>query len=256
MPCEHIEHQPFLWSDLQCVEQATVFVASGNGLERRVFTQAVAGVLPGAEIVVDPAILTSPAGNGVRRYVDLALIALNLPDSDGLDLLERLTATCSIRRSLVVSERFPESAANRMVSGAVDGFFDSRADEATDLSEAVGLVAQGRVYMTYTIPELRHRALEGRKPLNLMLSKTQVLVYYAIADGSNNEAAGELLGMAPDTVKVHRRAIMNAMRYQSRRELYADAEWRGIFRRTNTGRLIRPGFEVARRERDERLAVS
>ncbi len=180
--------------------------------------------------------------------VKLALLALNLSDCDGLDWLEEIGQRASVERALVIAQGFPEIAANRIAGGAVDSFWDYGADSPDNLEFAVNQIVAGGGYMSYGLGELRRRSLQGRAPLNAILSRTEILVFYAIASGADDVAAAELLGMTPSTVKTHRKSISRAFKRSARTELMGEAQLRGIARYTGNGRVVRPGFYAAMSE--------
>jgi DNA-binding NarL/FixJ family response regulator len=150
-----------------------------------------------------------------------------------------------IDRALVIGQTFPEIAASRLATGVADGFWDYSVDLPDNLVRAVSEISRGGGYMSYGLGELRRRSLQGRPSLRTILSRTEILVFYAIAGGEDDFAAGALLGMTPATVKTHRKSISRKLKVSTRTELMREAQLRGIVRFVENGLVIRPGFFAA-----------
>lgn len=233
-----------------CVD-GFVLIASGNNLERHILARTVQSVLPGLAPVHVTGLHDSPQSPVAGRF-ELALLALNLSDCDGLDWLEVVGRRTQINRVLVIGQTFPEIAASRLATGVADGFWDYRVDSPDNLDHAVNEISCGGGYMSYGLSELRRRSLQGRPSLRTILSRTEILVFYAIAGGEDDVAAAALLGMTAATVKTHRKSISRKLKLSTRTELMREAQFRGIVRFAENGLVIRPGFFAAMNEHLER----
>ncbi len=174
--------------------------------------------------------------------VFLSLIALELPDIDGLDLSASLMEKAQVDRILLILDQVTEMTCDLISQEIVSGFFDSTEEPDRRLAEAIGSVGAGFAYASYPLRKARSLACAGRTPLDRLLSAAERLVFAAIGDGSDDLAASDLLGLSIHTIHTHRRNIMRKLGLKVRAELPREAVIRGVVRFGPEG-VIRPGFE-------------
>lgn len=172
---------------------------------------------------------------------DLLLLALNYPDSDGIDLLQCVATEKLARRVLVVTHRREEHSLLALRDARFDGLLDTLEESVPALIHALQLVAAGSVYVS---PAFRSQIID-RDSLGVLsqrLTAAEIRVFAAIGDGSTNAEASALLGLRDSTVQTHRRNIMHKLGIPSSAKLVREAIRLGVVRITAEGRVIRPGF--------------
>lgn len=165
---------------------------------------------------------------------DLLVLGLAFPDLDGLDLLAPIAREKLAARVLVDSPRRDEYSLLRLRSARFDGFIDASSEDVAALSTAIRSVLDGQGYISPTLrPQLIDRAPAGA--LGQRLTPAEIQVLGVIGDGSDNDEAGERLGLSPKTVQTHRRNIMRKLRVSTSAKLVREAVRLGIVRITPRG---------------------
>jgi DNA-binding NarL/FixJ family response regulator len=156
--------------------------------------------------------------------VDLALLDLNLPDADGVELLIECRATYPTLAVVMLSaERDVVTVRRALEKGAV-GFIPKTEPRAV-LASALSLVLAGGVYVprealgaaTSVTP---HCASEDASPtpISLGLTERQIEVLALIMKGRTNKHICRQLSLAEPTVKNHVTGILRALNVTNRTE--------------------------------------
>jgi DNA-binding NarL/FixJ family response regulator len=179
--------------------------------------------------------------------VFLGLLDLTLPDLDGLDLLTMVTEERLASRLLVVSERHDEHSRLFLRAMRLEGYFDCQTEPAENLCGAVRQVAGGGVYFSRSFQT--HATLEGKIPLQALLTETELRVFAVLGGGCDDREAADWLYLSDKTVKTHRQNLQDKLGVHTRAELMREAVHRGVVRYVD-GRVLHPGFEraLARRQ--------
>lgn len=173
-----------------------------------------------------------------ERPADIVIVCQSLPDADGLDIVKRMEVNGRSARVMLIADPLTEWSCIRLISGAADSFFDLSIDTLPALSTAITQLLGGGSYRSSDLRESRRRVTDGKTPLDLVLSPTEIVVFSMLANGSDDALASEWLGMARLTVQSHRQRIMKKLELRSRVELVQEATRRGIARPGAAG-LIR-----------------
>jgi DNA-binding NarL/FixJ family response regulator len=172
--------------------------------------------------------------------IGLILLELDLPDQDGLSVLNELRKRHSATKVVIVSSRHDrDSMADALALGAA-GFLPKTAPREIILS-ALKLVLAGGVYIP---PEMLSRgkapltrtdgrcSTNGMQPITLSelgLSERQRDVLRQMMEGKSNKAICRALNLAVPTVKNHVTAIFRILKVSSRTEAVVAAHnlgWR------------------------------
>jgi DNA-binding NarL/FixJ family response regulator len=168
---------------------------------------------------------------------DLFITGAHVEDMDGLEHLEPFVE----RRLpiLVVTSRHDARTLTLLRGLRFNGLFDVCRDGHTDFNTALGMVIEGRTYISDSFqPHL--------KPLRRItldeLTQKEELVLSAIGDGSDDQEAAQRLGISPYTVNTHRKSIMGKRGLHHKGELVCYAMQMGYVHVTPE-RVTHPGFE-------------
>jgi two-component system nitrate/nitrite response regulator NarL len=140
---------------------------------------------------------------------DVLVVDLNLPDMDGLDVVETLRAEGSRVRVLVLSGRSDPDTLLALQRAEVDGYLEKTA--AVDrVTGAIRSVARGeRVFA----PQHEQAAIEGlrrqvrearvRSGLGTVLTRRETEILRLLAGGRTSRQIASALGISPRTVESH-----------------------------------------------------
>jgi DNA-binding NarL/FixJ family response regulator len=168
---------------------------------------------------------------------DLFITGAKIDDMDGLEHLEPFIETSL--PILVVTSRADARTFKMLRAVRYDGIYDGLAEGLDNLPTALHDVLQHQLYVS---PSLVPHLKEPKNiTLDALTDKEQV-VLSVIGDGSDNGQASERLGLAPQTIHVHRKAIMRKLKLHHKGELMLHALQEGFVQVTRNG-VYYPGFQ-------------
>jgi DNA-binding NarL/FixJ family response regulator len=161
-----------------------------------------------------------------RHQPDIALIALDLADVDGVVLLRRLLQR-GTRSAIVLyaDDENGDQAAVAVHAGAA-GVIAKRRTIA-ELADALRVVAGGGLWFNEAPEPPAVRAplvvLDARERRTGSLSDAELRVLALVADGSSTEEVALALSLSPHTVRTHLRNVMRKLEASSRAHAVAIA---------------------------------
>ena len=178
-------------------------------------------------------ILEAPDSHAALRQleqhgdVELVLLDLNLPDRDGLDVLQELGSLWPTVPVVVLSAFHAREKVSKALELGAVGFIPKSARREV-MCSALNLVFAGGVYVPPEILERRARPdatatyPAGPDPntsaATLGLTVRQGEVLALMMEGTSNKQIGRVLGLAESTVKIHVSAILRALKVSNRTE--------------------------------------
>jgi DNA-binding NarL/FixJ family response regulator len=206
-----------------------------------------------------PAVVEAADGGGLRQQlaahpdIDLILLDVQLPDCDGLALLEELARTHPQVPVIVLSAEHEAETITRALHMGAAGFVPKTSINKVLIS-AIRLVLAGGIYVppeavlqgrsisrpegaavpradretVAVLPEVRTHHRSDR-PLST-LTERQWEVLWLLLEGLSNKQICRALDLAEATVKVHVRAILRELGARSRAEAIVVASRIGIQR--------------------------
>ncbi|OZG74627.1 DNA-binding response regulator [Hahella sp. CCB-MM4] len=183
-------------------------ITDDHGIFRSGLKMIIQGMYADAEVY------EAASGAEVRQWldrlgpVDLVLLDLSLPDSQGLELLNRLKQTyCSTPFAVISASEESHLIQEAIKLGAL-GYVPKSSSNAV-ISSAIQLMMSGGIYVP-------HELLSGRqsdRPINedISLTPRQLEVLSLLAEGMSNKQIGVHLSIAPGTIKAHIAAIFREL---------------------------------------------
>jgi DNA-binding NarL/FixJ family response regulator len=168
---------------------------------------------------------------------DLFITGVYVEDMDGLEHLEPFAE--SALPILVVTSRKDARTLSLLRAVRYDGIFDALAEGMANLRIAVGEVMDRGLYVSPSMVPLL------KMPKNITidaLTPKEQMVLSVIGDGSDDQRAGERLGLSPYTVNTHRKAIMGKLGLHHKGQVMFYALQHGYVRITTAG-VYQPGFQ-------------
>jgi DNA-binding NarL/FixJ family response regulator len=148
--------------------------------------------------------------------VSLAVVADDLPGSDGVNTIRRLRSLYPDLRLAVFSQRQDDHDVLTMLAAGAHGVIARPNGDCTELMRALHTVSKGSIFVP-AMAEHDDGESEQREagPLN-GLTERQQQVIKLLSDGHPNKVIARVLGISPSTVKVHVHAAFRALGVHSR----------------------------------------
>jgi DNA-binding NarL/FixJ family response regulator len=149
--------------------------------------------------------------SAVRAHVaDVLVLDLNMPDTSGITVLQRLRAERARVRVLVLSGEDERTGGLRALRAGADGYAPKSISMA-DLSLAIGLVARGKHFFRAAVTMLLAPGPQDDDALLGSLSEREFEVLKGLARGRTNGEIGADLALDPKTVSSCRNRLMRKL---------------------------------------------
>jgi DNA-binding NarL/FixJ family response regulator len=156
------------------------------------------------------------------READLGIIDLTLPDGEGVELIEDLREANPHFAALVLTASLDELDHARAVEAGAAGVLHKSADVAQIMEAARRLAAGGTLISPQELVEMLRLAGESREEEREarasieQLTRRELQVLEALAEGLTNREIAERLHMSVDTERTHMMNILNKLGVHSR----------------------------------------
>lgn len=151
---------------------------------------------------------------------DVALLDINLPDSNGLDILKRLLSANAASRVLVLSMYPEDEYAIRAIRSGASGYLTK--DSPTDqLISVIRRLAKGGKYVN---PELAEKLFfnpipDAEKLAHTTFSDREFYVFRLIVGGESLTSIANKLSLSVKTVSTYRTRILEKMKMKNNAQL-------------------------------------
>ncbi|MBK8568396.1 MAG: response regulator transcription factor [Saprospiraceae bacterium] len=141
-----------------------------------------------------------------KQPADVALVDINLPDLDGIELCKKLRERFPKLKILGLSTFKERSYITRMIDAGASGYLLKNAN-GEELSEAIEAAHRGRMYMSMEAAQTIARPAANQPELPI-LTRREKEVLALIAEGMTNNEIAEKLFISPLTVDSHRKNLL------------------------------------------------
>lgn len=154
---------------------------------------------------------------------DLALVDINLPGRNGLELLRDIRAVAPKLPVLVLSMHDETVFAERVLRAGGRGYVCKEAG-GDKLLEAIRQVLSGQIYVSETVSTRLLNGLSGRRAAGTVspveqLTDRELEVFTLIGQAKETKVIARQLNMSGKTVEAHRAAIKRKLRLKTGPEL-------------------------------------
>ncbi|MFA5678135.1 MAG: response regulator transcription factor [Pseudomonas sp.] len=176
-------------------------------------------------ITLDHARTAGEALEQVSQHTyDLILLDLNLPDGNGLHLLDKLQSIDSLTPVAILTGSNNPSDVDAALRGGAAGFISKTADGPTLVSAALRLLFGEQVLIADDSQLLDRRAVAR----DLGITPRQLEILDLLAEGLPNKVICQRLSLSEDTVKTHLKAVFAALGCHNRTECVNTARKHGL----------------------------
>lgn len=158
---------------------------------------------------------------------DLALVDIELPKLDGLELIHRLGARHPQMRLLSMSGLTDAYTIWSIMQCGAHGYVDKMQAPAL-LVEAVRAVARGNTFFGPAFAQVRQEWLARPEAFQKILSEREQEVLRGVVAGWDDERIGSQLGISSATIEVHRKRIRQKVGVHNDRGLLLYARQWGL----------------------------
>ncbi len=137
------------------------------------------------------------------RPVDVAIVDINLPDVNGIELTAKIVKEFPRVKVLAMSTFKERSYISRMIQSGASGYLIKSAS-ADEIAEAVLTAYEGKLYLSLDVNAI-DRSVTAEPPI---LSRREKEVLEHIAEGLTSPQIAEKLFISLHTVDTHRKNIL------------------------------------------------
>ena len=147
---------------------------------------------------------------------DLVVLDINLPDTNGLDVLKKLKAIQATLPVVVLSFHPEEQYAVRALKGGASAYV-TKDSAPQELAAAIKTVLDGRQYVTPSLAErLEAMPLQAAgKPLHTLLSDRELQVLSMIGSGKSVTEIALALELSVKTVSTYRMRLLSKLQLKT-----------------------------------------
>ena len=143
--------------------------------------------------------------------VDIALLDINLPDINGIELCKKIKKEFPAVKVLGISTYCDRSYVSRMIENGALGYLAKSAD-AEEIVRAIRTAGRGQLYLSLSTEQLLQPPAAPTSPGTLpALTRREKEVFQLIADGLTNPQIAENLFISPLTVDSHRKNLLTKL---------------------------------------------
>lgn len=146
-----------------------------------------------------------------RTIADVVLLDLNMPGMEGAEVMQHIKQRWPATKVIILTMEDGPAMMRHLMDHGADGYV-LKTSGREELITALHAVHAGRPYFSPEITESLLKPGTGPKAGKLdILSKREIEVLAALAEGLSNKEIGQRLFISPRTVDTHRTNIMKKL---------------------------------------------
>lgn len=172
-----------------------------------------------------------------RLQPDVAILDVQLPDLNGLEVARRVRQRSSRTRVIMLSMHSDEPFVLDALRHGASGYV-LKDSATTELLQAVHAVMRGERYLSRSLAQMAFESYAQRANLDSgpidrydLLTAREREVLQLAAQGKSNDEIGDRLSISPRTAETHRANLMRKLSLKSQTDLVHYALGRGTVRK-------------------------
>jgi len=162
-----------------------------------------------------------------KSAVEVVLLDINLPDTNGIELCQKIKKEFPVVKVLGISNFGDRSYISRLIDAGALGYLIKNA-KPEEITDAIQTVMQNRLYLSLELEHILTSPTIIKDRAVPELTKREKEVLQLIADGlTNNEIAGKLF-ISPLTVDSHRKNLLTKLNVKNTAALIKTAASKGL----------------------------
>ncbi|WP_299013269.1 response regulator transcription factor [uncultured Polaribacter sp.] len=153
---------------------------------------------------------------------DIVLLDINMPNTDGFEVLRKLNKTKSTVKPIVISMFDDGNYIAKCAKNGAFGYLLKNADEE-ELIKAIKIVAQGKKYFTQAIAEKMIDFMAIDSTSKNLLSKKETEVLLLLSKGFTTKEIAAQLFVSTRTTETHRANILKKLEVKNTAQLIKKA---------------------------------
>lgn len=151
---------------------------------------------------------------------DLVILDINLPDRNGLDILNELHYTFPNVPILILSMYPEDQYALRVLKAGASGYLNKQS-APEELIKAIKKIRGGGKYFSEAVLDMLVSSIDRKqvKPIQEILSDREYQVMVLIASGKTLTEIGENLALSVKTISTYRKRILDKLNMKNNAEL-------------------------------------
>lgn len=198
--------------------------------DHRMFSQSLIRLLEDVddfEVVGSVETLSEAVAVAESSRPDLVLVDWHLPDSKGVEVIERCREVLPNARYVVITGSADPVTISTALDANVDGFVTKDRD-SDELMDALRSAARGDISLSPAVLSQVMSQLRSPEPALPDLSERELEVVTLLADGKSNKDIAEALFLSVNTVRNHVQRISRKLGVNSRLEIVVECSKRGL----------------------------
>jgi DNA-binding NarL/FixJ family response regulator len=159
---------------------------------------------------------------------DLVLLDLHLPSLDGFGVVQAIRMRAPQVKILILSSHCDEYTVFRSERSHVQGFVDKNTNSVAKLREAIGMVAEGKVWFSEAFLKAKAARLHDPRSFDKLLTERERDVLARVGLPLSDAEISAELDIAVETVEKHRFNILRKLGLQTTTELVRYARDHGF----------------------------
>ncbi len=151
---------------------------------------------------------------------NLVILDINLPDRNGLDILNELHYSFPSLPILILSMYPEDQYALRVLKAGASGYL-TKQSAPEELIKAIKKIRGGGKYFSETVLDMLISSMDRKqaKPIQEILSDREYQVMVLIASGQTLTEIGEKLALSVKTISTYRKRILDKLNMKNNAEL-------------------------------------
>lgn len=164
-----------------------------------------------------------------KRCPDVLLLDIELPDTSGIELCEKVLALYPDLRVIALTNHDDMVYVRKMIKKGAKGYLLKGTDQ-NSLLEAIYTVRSGKQYIDRHIEQsILEHTINGRKAaVNVKLTNRELEVMALIANEYSNQEIADQLFLSVRTVESHRHSLNQKLNIKTTAGLVKEAFLRGL----------------------------